>query len=111
MKLPSGIDNRLLDKIELSKRWGVSVSAIEDYMRQGILTRMPGIGSVRFSLYHVMELEGVKLDKMSPLERRRLEREIEALKQENNRMKVALAKIQYEATVTNLETAKGSEVS
>ena len=35
---------------------------------------------IRFTEQHILELEGAKLDKMSPLERRRLEQEVERLK-------------------------------
>ncbi|WP_242854448.1 hypothetical protein [Oxobacter pfennigii] len=48
---------------------------------------------MRFHPDYIAELEGVKLDKFSPLERRNLERQIEELKVRVEKAESALAKI------------------
>lgn len=82
---------KLLTQKDLAERWQVSVKAIESYRQQGLITPVEGLPSIRFNPQHIAELEGTKLEKFSPLERRRMEREIEALKQENERLKGILS--------------------
>lgn len=83
--------NNLLTQQDLAKRWQVSVKAIESYRKEGIITPVPGIPSIRFNPQHIAELEGTKLERFSPLERKKLEREIEVLEQENEKLKGILS--------------------
>lgn len=89
--------NKLLTQKDLAERWQVSIKAIESYRQQGIITPVEGIPSIRFNPQHIAELEGTKLERFSPLERRRMERELEQLKQENEKLKGILS-----ATLANL---------
>ncbi|ACA56609.1 histidine kinase [Clostridium botulinum] len=91
------MDNKLLTQKDLSERWQVSIKAIESYRQQGIITPVEGLPSIRFNPRHIAELEGTKLERFSPLERRRMERELEQLKQENEKLKGILS-----ATLANL---------
>lgn len=68
--------DKLLTKKELAERWQVTETSIDNWRREKIITACKGVPSVRFSLQHITELEGVKVEKFSPLERRRLEREL-----------------------------------
>lgn len=90
----------LLTTDELSKRWKVSRGTIDDYRKRGVIIPCKGIPAIRFSFQHILELEGVKLDKLSPLERRRLENENKALKEENKELKTIITK-----TFTELASA------
>ena len=88
------MEEKLLTKKNLATRWQVTIGTIDRWMNDGVLTPVEGIPSIRFTLQHILELEGVKLDKFSPLERRRLEREkeelqheVELLKKENTELK------------------------
>lgn len=83
--------DKLLTQKDLAERWQVSVKAIENYRQQGVITPVKGIPSIRFNPQHISELEGTKLEKFSPLERRRMENEIESLKQENEKLKGILS--------------------
>lgn len=83
--------DKLLTQRDLAERWQVSVKAIENYRQQGVITPVKGIPSIRFNPQHISELEGTKLEKFSPLERRRMENEIESLKQENEKLKGILS--------------------
>ena len=71
----------LLTKSDLAKRWKVSEQTIDEYREKGIIKKVPKISSVRFNPQHIQEIEETKLDRFSPLERKKLEREIEALRQ------------------------------
>lgn len=85
--------DKLLTKKDLAERWQLDERTIDKYRADGIITPCKGIPAIRFSLQHITEFEGVKLEKFSPIERRRLEREIEELKQENTLLKQAWIKI------------------
>ncbi|KEI81181.1 histidine kinase [Clostridium botulinum] len=85
------MDNKLLTQKDLAERWQVSIKAIESYRQQGIITSVEGLPSIRFNPQHIAELEGTKLERFSPLERRRMERELEQIKQENEKLKGILS--------------------
>lgn len=72
---------RALTIKDLAKRWQVTPPTIDNYIKDGILTRMP-IPSVRFSLDEIEKLEGVEPNPLSPLERKRFEVENQKLKEE-----------------------------
>lgn len=82
---------KLLTQKDLAERWQVSVKAIEGYRKEGIITPVHGIPSIRFNPQQILELEGTKLERFSPLERRRMEKELEQLKQENEKLKGILS--------------------
>lgn len=84
---------QLLTKRDLAKRWQISEDTVDRYRKEGIITPVAGIPAVRFTLQHIMELEGTKPEKFSPLEKRRLEREVQTLKAENDQMRSAIAQI------------------
>ncbi|MBE1302894.1 histidine kinase [Clostridium botulinum] len=85
------MDHKLLTQKDLAERWQISVKAIESYRQQGLITPIEGLPSIRFNPQHIAELEGTKLERFSPLERRRMERELEQLKQENEKLKGILS--------------------
>lgn len=88
------MEDKLLTKKDLAGRWQVTTTTIDRWMADKIISPVKGIPSIRFSLQHILELEGVKLDRLSPLERRRLEKEkaeleqkVIALENENTELK------------------------
>ncbi|BDR64444.1 hypothetical protein K144316041_13660 [Clostridium tetani] len=95
--------DKLLTQKDLAERWQMSIKSIEEYRKSGIIPAVEGIPAIRFNPKVIMELEGTKLDRFSPIERRRMERELEQLKQENERLKSVLSKALAElAPVINL---------
>ncbi|BFN03873.1 histidine kinase [Clostridium tetani] len=95
--------DKLLTQKDLAERWQMSIKSIEEYRKSGIIPSVEGIPAIRFNPKVIMELEGTKLDRFSPIERRRMERELEQLKQENERLKSVLSKALAElAPVINL---------
>lgn len=83
--------DKLLTRKELAERWQVTPKAIDDWRRDGILTPCKGIPAIRFSIQHIAELEGIKLERFSPLEKRKLEQELEQVKKENELLKTIVA--------------------
>lgn len=94
----------VLTQEELAERWNVSVKTIREYRIDGIIQPIRGIPAIRFSLEYIQNIEGTKLEKFSPLERKRLESELEKVKQENNKLKSVLGNILVESSkLINLE--------
>ena len=89
---------KLLTQQDLAERWQVSLKSIETYRKEGIITPVPKIPSIRFNPEQIAELEGTKLERFSPLERKKLERELERLKQENERLKGIVSKVLSEVS-------------
>ncbi|SHI76422.1 hypothetical protein SAMN02745975_00565 [Geosporobacter subterraneus DSM 17957] len=79
--------DQLLTQKDLSERWQVDIKTIERWRKEGIITPCKGIPSIRFSPQYIAELEGVKLERFSPLERRRLETENQELARQNEELK------------------------
>jgi predicted site-specific integrase-resolvase len=90
--------DKLLTKKELAERWQVEERTIDNWRKDGVVHAVKGIPVVRFTEQHILELEGVKLDRMSPLERRRLEQEIDSLKSQNEQLKGIISKVLAETS-------------
>ena len=87
----------LLTKKDLAEKWQVSEKAIDDYRSKGIIMAVKGLPSVRFTPQHIAEIEWTKLEIFSPIERKKLENEIEELKKENESLKQITNNILSEA--------------
>lgn len=85
--------DKLLTQQDLAQRWQVDVSTITNWRKEGILQPVKGIPAIRFTEQYVQELEGVKLEKISPIAYRRLEKEKEALEIENNRLREIITNV------------------
>ena len=90
--------DRLLTKKDLAEKWQVSEKAIDDYRAKGIITAVKDLPSIRFTPQHIAEIEGVKLERFSPLERKKLEREVEELKLKLKRAEDVIAQVQMLST-------------
>ncbi len=90
--------NKLLTQQELAERWQVDVSTITNWRKEGVITPAKGIPAIRFTEQHILELEGVKLEKVSPLMYRKLEKEKEQLEEENRRLKGIITNILVEVS-------------
>ena len=78
--------NKLLTKQDLAKRWQVSTTTIDRWVDDGVISPVKGLPSKRFSLEEVLKLEGIEISKLSPLERKRLLKEIERLEKEKEEL-------------------------
>lgn len=90
------MSNKLLTQKDLAERWQVTVKAIENWRKDGVITPVKGIPAIRFAPEYIAQLEGIKLERFSPLDKRRLELENERLKTENGQLKETLNKILVE---------------
>ena len=88
---------KLLTQKDLAERWQVTVQSIENCRKEGILIPVKGVPGIRFNLEQIADIETVKLEKFSPLNKRRLERENEELKKDNEKLKGIVANILAES--------------
>jgi len=58
----------LLTKKDLAEKWQVSEKSIDNWRQDGTVSACKGVPVIRFSPQYIAELEGVKLEKFSPLE-------------------------------------------
>lgn len=97
---------KLLTQQDLAERWKVDVSTITNWRKEGIITPAKGIPAIRFTEQHILELEGVKLEKVSPLMYRKLEKEKEQLEEENRRLKEIVRNVLVEVSpIVNIKEA------
>ena len=77
---------------ELSKRWNLHPNTIRRMEGEGKLHRLPDFPSLRYSAKEVTQLESIGKDAeaLSPWERRRLQDEIQQLREENEDLKQRL---------------------
>ena len=78
--------DKLLTKKDLAERFQVSTTTIGRWVDDGIIPYVKGLPSLRFRLEDILKLEGVEISKLSPLERKRLLKEIEQLKNEKQEL-------------------------
>ena len=88
----------LLTQSELAQRWQVTEESIRNWRNEGIIQTAKGVPVIRFTMQHILELEGVQLEKFSPLLKRKLEREIEELQEENQKLKRILGNVLVETS-------------
>ena len=84
----------VLTKAELADRWNVDTRTIDKWEQNKIIQRIEGIPAPRY----IQQIEGTKnLNQFSPLERRRLESELEKVKAENEKLRTVLSNILSES--------------
>lgn len=78
----------LLTIKDLAKHWKCHEETIRENIRQGILTPCKSVlVKNRFNPSYIAELEGVELERFSPILKRKMENEIEKLKRENQKLR------------------------
>ena len=88
----------VLTQTELAERWGVSIRALTDWRNEGVIVPVKGIPVIRYSLDYIEELEGVEIERFSPLHKKKMEREIEALKEKCKQLEQVLGNILAESS-------------
>jgi len=87
----------LLTQQDLAKRWQVAVKSIENCRKDGIITAVKGVPGIRFTLEQIENIEVLKLERFSPLERKKLEMENEELRITNEKLKKIIGNILSES--------------
>ena len=90
--------DKLLTQDDLAERWQVSKRSIENWRKEGFLQPAKGVPAIRFTKEYIAELEGIELEKTSPLQVKRLERELEKTKRENEKLKGIISNILAETS-------------
>ncbi|MHC1683400.1 MAG: histidine kinase [Clostridiaceae bacterium] len=85
--------DKLLTKKDLAQKLQVTERSIDNWIKDGVLTPCKGIPVIRFSPQYIADIEGIKLEKFSPLEKTKLEKQIEELRRENEKLKNIITKI------------------
>lgn len=88
------MNEKLISVKDLSIRWQKDEGTIRRYIREGTITPCKGVPGMMFHPRYIAELEGIKLERFSPLEKKRLENERESLKEENKQLKEILREYQ-----------------
>ncbi|MFT8351155.1 transcription factor [Clostridium saccharoperbutylacetonicum] len=72
------MNQMLLSRQDLAKRWNLNPRTIVDYEQNGIIKRVPKLQVPRYSLIQIEEIEnaGFDLNPTSPIDRRRLEKKL-----------------------------------
>lgn len=78
--------DKLLTKQDLATRWQVSKTTIDRWVDDGVISPVKGLPSKRFNPEHILQLEGTEIGRLSPLERKRLLKEIEQLEREKEEL-------------------------
>ena len=103
------MDNVVLFTVkDLARRWQKDENSIRRYVTEGVLNTCKGVPGIMFHPKYIAELEGVELERFSPLEKRRMDGEIEELKmiiskQNDQLRKMAILGIESMSILRNLE--------
>lgn len=87
------MERTLIDRQELSQRWGLTTRTIIKYEERGLLTRNPNFEKPLYYLEEIQEIDKYKPNSLSPLERKRLENENKSLKDKINILENIIIKI------------------
>lgn len=77
---------------QVAELFQISLTAVYDLRNKGKLHQLPNVSGVRFSKKEVEALAGVESE-YSAIGYRKLKNEVEALREENNRLKSEIKKI------------------
>lgn len=95
---------QLLTIDDLAKRWQVNKSTINNYMSEGIISKVENLKSVRFNPRQIEVVEG-KLDERKTWREIELEEEVEGLKRELGRLNGIIGQ-----TMGNLSSAYRNKI-
>ena len=85
--------DKLLTKKDLATRWQVQPQTIDDYVKQGVITPVKGIPSIRFNPQHIAKIEQTEISRFSPFERRKLQEQLDKVTQERDYYKSIVADV------------------
>lgn len=77
---------------QVAELFQISLTAVYDLRNKGKLKQLPNVSGVRFNKKEVEALAGVESE-YSAIGYRKLKNEVEALREENNRLKNSIKKI------------------
>jgi transcriptional antiterminator len=87
------LEERFITKKQLADILQVTERSIDNWIKDKIITPVKGLPVIRFSPKYIAELQGVQLTEFSPLERRKLLKELEEVTRERDKLRSDIAKI------------------
>lgn len=93
------LSEKLLTQEDLAERWQMSIKAIENYRKEGIIVPVKGIKAIRYNPRYIEEIEGTIPEPITWVERK-LQNQVESLEEENRKLKETLVNILAQCTTT-----------
>jgi hypothetical protein len=93
------MDEKLLTQENLAERWQMSIKAIENYRKEGIIVPVKGIKAIRYNPHYIEEIEGTIPEPITWVERK-LQKKVDALEEENKKLKGTIASILAQCTTS-----------
>ncbi|WP_394899476.1 transcription factor [Clostridium paraputrificum] len=87
------MERTLIDRQELSKRWGLTTRTIIKYEESGLITRNPNFEKPLYYLEEIQAIDKYKPNPLSPFERKRLESENKELRDKVNILENIIIKV------------------
>lgn len=97
--------DKLLTQEDLAERWKMSVKAIENYRKEGLIVPVKGIRAIRFNPHYIEEIEGTIPEPITWQERK-LQKQVEALEEENKKLKGTISNILAQCSMTMYSNEK-----
>lgn len=69
----------LLTVKDLAARWQCGERTIREYVADGTISPCKGVPGVKFHPDYIAKFEGIEVERFSPLERRRMQKQIDEL--------------------------------
>lgn len=85
--------DKLLTVKNLAERWQKDEGTIRRYIKEGTITPCKGVPGTMFSPSYIAKLEGVELERFSPLQKKKMEKEIEELNNQLNKYKAIIKRV------------------
>lgn len=86
------MERTIINRKELSERWGVTPQCIIQYEERGIITRLKRFNSPMYSLTEILRVEEADKED-SLLQLRQLKKRVKELEEENIKLTIKLNKI------------------
>lgn len=99
--MPSDLNTiypKLISRKNLADRWEISVQTVIVYEAEGIITRIPSLPTPRYKISEIEKIEGIEENPLSPIERRRLEKENKDLRDQLSFVNKLISNISLQCT-------------
>ena len=90
------MEDKLLTKKDLAKRWQLSERTIDDYRLSGIIVPIKGLPCIRFNLQYISKIEG-KIPERTTMREKKLERQLQEMTKERDYLRTVFNNILTES--------------
>jgi predicted site-specific integrase-resolvase len=67
--------DRLLTKKDVAQFLQITPQTVDEYVKRGVITPVKKLDCIRFNSQHIEEIAETKIERFSPIERKRIEKE------------------------------------